>query len=49
MYKIVIWKPEWKRPPGKRGYRWEDNVKVDLKEIEREVVDWIELAQNGVQ
>jgi hypothetical protein len=34
---------------GRRRLRWEDNIKTDLREIGREVVDWIHLAQNTEQ
>jgi hypothetical protein len=30
-YKILVRKPEEKRPLGRYGYRWEDNIKMDLK------------------
>jgi hypothetical protein len=32
-YKILIRKPEGKRPLGKLGCKWEDNIKIDLKEM----------------
>jgi len=34
-HKILIQKPEGKRPLGRHRYRWEDNIKLDLKEIGR--------------
>jgi hypothetical protein len=45
VYKIVVWKPERKRPLGRPRRRWEDNIRMDLIEIDCEVVDWIHLAQ----
>jgi hypothetical protein len=36
--------PEGKRPLGRPRRRWEDKVKIDLKEIGLEAVDWIRLA-----
>jgi hypothetical protein len=42
-------KLERKRPIGRPMYRWKDNIKMDLKEIGHEVVDWIHLAQDWVQ
>jgi hypothetical protein len=39
-------KPEGRRPLGRPGYRLQDNIKMDLKEI-RWVMDWINLAQGG--
>jgi hypothetical protein len=38
-YKILIRKPEWKRPLGRPGHRWEDNITLDLREIWWEVMD----------
>jgi hypothetical protein len=40
LYRIIAGKPEWKRPLGRPWcrYRWEDNIKMDLKEIRREDV-----------
>jgi hypothetical protein len=38
-------KPEGKRPLGRPRRRWEDNIKMDLREIGLDVVDWIHLAQ----
>jgi hypothetical protein len=43
-YKIVVGKPEGKRPLLISKYIWEDNIKIDLKEIGLEVVDWIDLT-----
>ena len=39
-------KPEGKRPLGKHMRRWEDNIKMDLQEMGRVGVDWIELAED---
>jgi hypothetical protein len=33
VYKMLVGKPEGKRPPGKPRGRWEDNIRMDLKEI----------------
>jgi hypothetical protein len=38
--------PQGKGPLGKRGRRWEGNIKIDFGEIRWESVDWIDLAQN---
>jgi hypothetical protein len=38
-YKILVLKPEGKRPPGRLGRRGEDNIKVNLKQIRYENVD----------
>jgi len=37
--------PEGKKPLGKHGRKWEDNIKMDLHELRCGVMDWIELAQ----
>jgi len=47
-YKIFVGKPEWKRPLGRPRHRWE-YVRMDLKEIGREGVDWMYLAQDRDQ
>jgi hypothetical protein len=45
IYRIMVGKPEGKRPLGKLRRRWEDNIKVDLKAVGFGVMNWIELAQ----
>jgi hypothetical protein len=45
-YKMLVGKPEGKRSLGRRRHRWENNIRVDLKEIGWEGVDWIHLAQD---
>jgi hypothetical protein len=45
-YNILIGRPEGKRPLGRPRRRWEDNIKMDLKEIGFGNVDWIHLAQD---
>jgi hypothetical protein len=47
VYRLLIGKPEGKRPPGRPRRRWIDNIKMDLLEIVLIVVDWIGLAQDG--
>jgi hypothetical protein len=39
LYKILVGKSEGKRPQGRRKYRWEDNIKVDLRETGKEGID----------
>ena len=39
-------KPEGKRPLGRPGRGWEDNIKMDLQEVGCGIMDWVELAQN---
>jgi hypothetical protein len=41
--------PEGKRPLGRPRRRWEDNIKMDLREIEWGDMDWIALAQDRDQ
>jgi hypothetical protein len=42
-------KPEGKRPLGRPRYTWEENIRMDLREIGWECVDWIHLAQSRDQ
>jgi hypothetical protein len=44
--KVLVGKPEGKGPVGRPRRRWEDNIKMDLREIECGGMDWIELAQD---
>ena len=46
VYRILVGKPEVKRPLGRPRRRWGDNIKVDVKEVGCGDVDWIELAQD---
>jgi hypothetical protein len=46
-YRILVGKPEGKRPLGSPRLRWMDNVKMDLREIEWGGMDWIDLAQDS--
>jgi len=43
---VLVGKPEGKRPIRRPRLRWEDNIKMDLREVECGGVDWIELAQD---
>ena len=45
-YRVLVRKPEGKRPLGRPRRRWEDNIKMDLQEVGYGGVDWIELAQD---
>ncbi|KAJ4450028.1 hypothetical protein ANN_01435 [Periplaneta americana] len=42
-YRVLIWRPEGKRPLGRPRHRWEDNIKMDLREVG---YGWINLAQD---
>jgi hypothetical protein len=46
VYRLLVRKPEGKRPLGRTRRRWIDNIKMDLLEIGLNVVDWIGLAQD---
>jgi hypothetical protein len=46
VYRLLVGKPEGKRPLGRPRHRWIDNIKMDLSEIGFSVVDWIGLAQD---
>ena len=46
MYRVLVGKPEGKRPLGRPRRRWEDNIKMDLQEVGCGGMDWIELAQD---
>jgi hypothetical protein len=43
-YNILVGRPEGRRPPGRHRNRWEDNIKMDLREIGFGDVDCIHLA-----
>jgi hypothetical protein len=45
-YRILVGKPEGKRPLGRLRRRWEDNIKMDLREIGWGGMDWIDLTQD---
>jgi len=46
VYRVLVGKPEGKRPLGRPRRRWEDNIKMDLQELECGGMDWIEMAQD---
>jgi hypothetical protein len=46
VYRLLVGKPEGKRPLGRPRLRWMDNIKMDLLEIGLSVVDWIGLSQD---
>jgi hypothetical protein len=46
VYRLLVGKPDGKRPLGRPRHRWIDNIKIDLLEIGVSVVDWIGLAQD---
>jgi hypothetical protein len=48
-YRILVGKPEGKRPLGRHRRRWEDNIRMDLREIGWGDMDWIGLVQDWDQ
>jgi hypothetical protein len=49
VYSVLVGRPEVKRPLGRPRRRWEDNIKIDLREIGFDGANWIQLAQACVQ
>jgi len=47
IYRVLVGKPEGKRPLGRPRHRWEDNNKMGLQEVGCGGTDWIELAQDS--
>ena len=45
-HRVLVGKPEGKRPLGRPRLRWEDNIKMDLQEVVGGCGDWMELAQD---
>ena len=45
VYRVLVGKPEGKRPLGRPRRRWDDNIKMDLQEVRGGCGDWMELAQ----
>jgi hypothetical protein len=46
MFKVLVGKPEGKRPLGRPRCRWEDNIEMDLQELGYGGMHWIELSQD---
>jgi hypothetical protein len=46
VYKVLVGKPEGKRPLGRPRRRWEDGIRMDLRDIDWGSVEWIQLAQD---
>jgi hypothetical protein len=46
VYKVLVVKPEGKRPFGRPRHRWQDGIRMDLREIDLGGVNWIRLAQD---
>ena len=45
-YRVLVGKPEGKRPLGRPRHRWVDNIRMDVQEVGCGYVDWIGLAQD---
>ena len=46
VYRVLVGKPEGKRPQGRPRHRWGDNIRMDLQEVGCGYMDWIGLAQD---
>jgi hypothetical protein len=46
VYRVLVGKPEGKRPFARPRRRWEDNIKMDLQEVGCGGIDWIDVAQD---
>jgi hypothetical protein len=49
VYRVLVGRPEVKRPLGRPRSRWEDNIKLDYREIGIDGANWIQMAQDIVQ
>jgi hypothetical protein len=49
VYSVFVGNSKGKRPLGRRRHRWEDNIKLDLREIGIDGTNWIHLAQDRVR
>jgi hypothetical protein len=48
-YRILVRKPEGRRPLRRPRHKWVDNIKIDLRETQWDGMDWIDLAQDRDQ
>ena len=46
-YRVLVGKPEGKKPLGRPRRRWEDNIRMDLREVGCDPGEWIDLAEKG--
>ena len=49
VYRVLVGKSDGKRPLGRLKRRWEDKIKMDLREVSSDPGDWIELAEDRGQ
>jgi len=47
VYRVLVGKPEGKRPLGKPRHRWVDNIRTDLQQVRRGYVDWPRIETGG--
>ena len=45
-YRVLVGKPEGKRPLGRPRHRWEDNIRMDLRDVGCDPGEWIDLAED---
>ena len=48
-YRVLVRKPEGKRPLGRPRRRWEDNIKMDLREVGCDPGEWMDIAEDRDQ
>jgi transcription termination factor 2 len=49
VYRVLVGRPEGKRPLGRPRRRWKDNIKMDVRETGIDEANWIQVAQDRVQ
>jgi hypothetical protein len=49
VYRTLVGRPEGKRPLGRTRRMWEDNIKMDLRQLGKDGASWIRLVQGRVQ
>jgi hypothetical protein len=49
IYRVLVGRPEGKSPLGRHRHRWENKIKMDLRELRIDGTNWIQLAQDRVQ
>jgi hypothetical protein len=49
VYRVLVARPERKRPLGRLRHWWEENIKMDLRETEIDEANWIQLARSRVR
>jgi len=49
VYRVLVGRPEGKRPLGRPRCRWEDNIKIDHREMGTDGANWTRLVQDRIQ